>query len=130
MLKRGSRTVTMADARAAAAEGRRRKRLDRGQIDRILAMLGGEGPGVRRVGTDEMEAKEWQFFPGRYMQEEEAEPGESVRLGDGAAVIRGPRIMAAACILSLSDGKGISRELGTRHRAALGVVVLLPQGAD
>lgn len=29
--------------------------------------------------------------------------------------------MAAACILSLSDGKGISRELGTRHRAALGV---------
>ena len=36
-------------------------------------------------------------------------------------VIRGPRIMAAACILSLSDGKGISRELGTRHRAALGV---------
>ena len=42
-------------------------------------------------------------------------------LHDGAVVIRGPRIMAAACILSLSDGKGISRELGTRHRAALGV---------
>ena len=40
-------------------------------------------------------------------------------LHDGAVVIRGPRIMAAAC--SLSDGKGISRELGTRHRAALGV---------
>ena len=42
-------------------------------------------------------------------------------LHDGAVVIRGPRIMAAACILSLSEGKGISRELGTRHRAALGV---------
>ena len=42
-------------------------------------------------------------------------------LHDGAVVIRGPRIMAAACILSLSDGKGISRELGTRHRAARGV---------
>ena len=42
-------------------------------------------------------------------------------LHDGAVVSRGPRIMAAACILSLSEGKGISRELGTRHRAALGV---------
>ena len=42
-------------------------------------------------------------------------------LHDGAVVIRGPRIMAAACILSLSEGKGISRELGTRLRAALGV---------
>ena len=46
---------------------------------------------------------------------------EGTPLHDGAVVIRGPRIMAAACILSLSDGKGISRELGTRHRAALGV---------
>jgi len=42
-------------------------------------------------------------------------------LHDGAVIIRGSRIMAAACILSLSEGKGISRELGTRHRAALGV---------
>ena len=42
-------------------------------------------------------------------------------LHDGAVVIRGTRILAAACILSLSDGKGISRELGTRHRAALGI---------
>ena len=36
-------------------------------------------------------------------------------------VIRGNRIMAAACILTLSEGKGISRELGTRHRAAIGI---------
>lgn len=42
-------------------------------------------------------------------------------LHDGAVVIRGSHIMAAACILSLSEGKGISRELGTRHRAALGI---------
>lgn len=42
-------------------------------------------------------------------------------LHDGAVIIRGSRIMAAACILSLSEGKGISRELGTRHRAALGI---------
>ncbi len=42
-------------------------------------------------------------------------------LHDGAVVIRSTRIMAAACILSLSEGKAISRELGTRHRAALGI---------
>ena len=42
-------------------------------------------------------------------------------LHDGAVVIRGTRILAAACILSLSEGKGLSRELGTRHRAALGI---------
>lgn len=42
-------------------------------------------------------------------------------LHDGAVLIRGDRIMAAGCILSLSEGKGISHELGTRHRAALGI---------
>ncbi|MEG2703246.1 MAG: DNA integrity scanning protein DisA nucleotide-binding domain protein, partial [Clostridia bacterium] len=42
-------------------------------------------------------------------------------LHDGAVVIRSTRIMAAACILTLSDSKGVSRELGTRHRAALGI---------
>jgi len=42
-------------------------------------------------------------------------------LHDGAVVIRGSRVMAAACILPLTEGRGISRELGTRHRAAIGV---------
>jgi len=42
-------------------------------------------------------------------------------LHDGAVVIRGPRVMAAACILTLTEGRGISHELGTRHRAAIGV---------
>lgn len=42
-------------------------------------------------------------------------------LHDGAVLIRGNRVMAAACFLTLSEGKGISRELGTRHRAALGI---------
>jgi len=42
-------------------------------------------------------------------------------LHDGAVIIRGERIMAAACILKLSDDYSISRELGTRHRAAIGM---------
>lgn len=42
-------------------------------------------------------------------------------LHDGAVVIRGSRIMSAGCILTLAEGMGISRELGTRHRAAIGV---------
>ena len=42
-------------------------------------------------------------------------------LHDGAVVIRGDRVVAAACLLRLSDNTGVARELGTRHRAGLGV---------
>lgn len=42
-------------------------------------------------------------------------------LHDGAMVIRSGRIHAAACYLPLSQTTEIGRELGTRHRAALGV---------
>lgn len=42
-------------------------------------------------------------------------------LHDGAVVIRGTRVVAGACILTLTEGRGISRELGTRHRAAIGI---------
>ena len=42
-------------------------------------------------------------------------------LHDGAVIIRGQRVVAAACVLSLSESSAISRDLGTRHRAALGV---------
>lgn len=42
-------------------------------------------------------------------------------LHDGAVIIRGERIAAAACVLTLSDSGSISRDLGTRHRAALGI---------
>jgi len=42
-------------------------------------------------------------------------------LHDGALVIRGSRITAAGCFLPLSDNKNISKELGTRHRAGMGI---------
>jgi diadenylate cyclase len=42
-------------------------------------------------------------------------------LHDGAVIIRGNRIVAATCLLPLTENRNLSRELGTRHRAALGV---------
>ena len=42
-------------------------------------------------------------------------------LHDGAVIIRGQRVAAAACVLTLSESSTISRDLGTRHRAALGI---------
>lgn len=42
-------------------------------------------------------------------------------LHDGAVIIRGSRIMAGACVLTLSESTAINRDLGTRHRAAIGV---------
>lgn len=42
-------------------------------------------------------------------------------LHDGAIVVSGGRIKAAACMLPLAGDKDIARELGTRHRAAIGI---------
>ena len=42
-------------------------------------------------------------------------------LHDGAVIIRGNSIVAAACYLPLSSSNTISKELGTRHRAAIGI---------
>lgn len=42
-------------------------------------------------------------------------------LHDGAVIIRENRIVAATCYLPLSQEMGISKELGTRHRAAVGI---------
>ena len=42
-------------------------------------------------------------------------------LHDGAVIIRGDRIVSATCYLPLSDNMGLSKDLGTRHRAAVGM---------
>jgi diadenylate cyclase len=42
-------------------------------------------------------------------------------LHDGAVIIRDNKIKAAACFLPLTDNLDLSKELGTRHRAALGI---------
>lgn len=42
-------------------------------------------------------------------------------LHDGAVIIRGDRVAAATCYLPLSDSLSLSKDLGTRHRAAVGI---------
>ena len=42
-------------------------------------------------------------------------------LHDGAVIVRGNRVTSATCYLPLSDNLDLSKELGTRHRAGVGV---------
>ena len=42
-------------------------------------------------------------------------------LHDGAVIIQGNRVVSATCYLLLSDNLGLSKELGTRHRAGVGI---------
>ncbi len=42
-------------------------------------------------------------------------------LHDGAVIVRGNRIIAATCYLPLSENMNLGKELGTRHRAAVGI---------
>ncbi|MBD5525703.1 MAG: TIGR00159 family protein [Lachnospiraceae bacterium] len=42
-------------------------------------------------------------------------------LHDGAVIVRGNRIVSATCYLPLSDNMSLSKELGTRHRAGVGI---------
>jgi diadenylate cyclase len=46
---------------------------------------------------------------------------EGSPLHDGAVIVRGDRIYAAGCVLPLTQNKDLSKELGTRHRAGLGI---------
>ena len=42
-------------------------------------------------------------------------------LHDGAVIIRGDRVQSATCYLPLSDNRSLSKDLGTRHRAGVGI---------
>lgn len=42
-------------------------------------------------------------------------------LHDGAVILRGDRVVSATCYLPLSDSLSLSKDLGTRHRAAVGI---------
>jgi len=42
-------------------------------------------------------------------------------LHDGAIIIRGDRVISATCYLPLSDNRELSKDLGTRHRAGVGI---------
>ncbi len=42
-------------------------------------------------------------------------------LHDGAVIVDGDKVLAASCYLPLSDSNRLSKELGTRHRAAVGL---------
>ena len=42
-------------------------------------------------------------------------------LHDGAVIVRGNRVVSATCYLPLSDSLSLSKDLGTRHRAAVGI---------
>lgn len=46
---------------------------------------------------------------------------EGAPLHDGALIIRGSRIHAAGCVLPLTQNKNLNKELGTRHRAGIGI---------
>ncbi|MBR0598187.1 diadenylate cyclase CdaA [Sinanaerobacter chloroacetimidivorans] len=46
---------------------------------------------------------------------------EGAPLHDGATIVRGDRIIAAGCVLPLTQSKTLSKDLGTRHRAGIGI---------
>ncbi len=46
---------------------------------------------------------------------------EGAPLHDGAVIIRGDKVYAAGCVLPLTQNKNLSKDLGTRHRAGIGI---------
>ena len=46
---------------------------------------------------------------------------EGTPLHDGALIVRGDKLWAAGCVLPLTEDKKLSKELGTRHRAGIGI---------
>ncbi|MEG6512534.1 diadenylate cyclase CdaA [Desulforamulus ruminis] len=77
-------------------------------IERITGLEEHIGSGVRIDGMVTAEFLVNIFIP-------------NTPLHDGAVIIRGDRVAAAACFLPLSENPDLSKELGTRHRAGIGV---------
>jgi len=77
-------------------------------IEREVGLRGYVEAGVRLDAEVSAELIKAVFWPG-------------APLHDGAVVIRGQRIAAAGCLFPLSDNPQFSAELGTRHRAGVGV---------
>ena len=46
---------------------------------------------------------------------------EGAPLHDGAVIIRGDKVYAAGCVLPLTENKELNKDLGTRHRAGIGI---------
>ena len=46
---------------------------------------------------------------------------EGAPLHDGATIVRGDRVFASGCVLPLTQSKTLSKDLGTRHRAGIGI---------
>ena len=46
---------------------------------------------------------------------------EGAPLHDGAAIVRDAKLYAAGCVLPLTEDKDLSMDLGTRHRAGIGI---------
>jgi len=49
------------------------------------------------------------------------DPGNANPLHDGAVIVKGDRVVAAGCFLPLTSNPRVDKELGTRHRAAIGL---------
>ena len=59
---------------------------------------------------------------------------EGTPLHDGAVIVRGDKLYAAGCVLPLTQNKELNKELGTRHRAGIGItensdalVIIVPE---
>jgi diadenylate cyclase len=77
-------------------------------IEREVGLRGYSEGGVRLDATVSAELIKTVFWPG-------------TPLHDGAVVIRQQRIAAAGCLFPLTDNPQLSAELGTRHRAGVGI---------
>jgi diadenylate cyclase len=91
-------------------------RLSKNRIGALIVLERDDGlkeyieNGVRIDAALTSELLETIFFPGN-------------ALHDGAVVVQHDRVAAAACLLPLSDDPTLSKSMGTRHRAAIGISV-------